>query len=193
MQPPHYVDAVELRGSFSPLTRSVFPGALPGRMVVVGMAFAPGKASCFPDWSPKLKNSSWDVVTLPVSLLDDAPRWTRRIEIKHGLIICSRFPGELDDRLRDRLWQQWPVPSYEWVVRQGRLLATECENHAGWHQVGVPAQRHATCPCGSRQPLFLDPRELRQPAWNAMMPMNGILDSALALLRMWRNWQTRQT
>lgn len=55
--------------------------------------------------------------------------------IDHAVFVltqCGR--GPLSDVLRVSLWQAFGVPLYElFIDSHGRLLASECEAHEGWH------------------------------------------------------------
>jgi len=53
----------------------------------------------------------------------------------HALVVFSGMDaGVLTADQRDRLWQKYPVPIFEqFVGTDGRVLASECEVHAGLH------------------------------------------------------------
>jgi hypothetical protein len=87
-------------------------------------------------------------------------------------ILITRNSGApcTTDTQRVVLWQVFGVPVYELLLStEGRLIASECEAHAGWHlEPGIQPQRAlspfqlietAVCACGRREPrIVLDKR-----------------------------------
>ncbi len=67
-------------------------------------------------------------------------------------------------------WQAFAVPVYEVLIsRDGRLMASECEAHAGWHlEPGIPHGRilpgrieTSVCACGRKEPRVFNTTQLQ--------------------------------
>jgi hypothetical protein len=182
---------VERFSGLSPLKpRFLYPGLAPGRLAFVGkFPIRPGQVFLeFPHgWDKSLLKQLAGAFVVETPLLASRPSWTRHLQPTHTVIAISQRPGQLSEAVRDSVWRDWGVPVLEQVMNQrGRVVASECLNRLGWHLTQEAELDHATCPCGSRQPLILRPEEL--PA----APENAILRLApVSIVRMWRNWQTR--
>ncbi len=121
--------------------------------------------------APTFELQSW------MRTLKRSTRWWHSLNTA-VFVLSMQGVGSVDDEVRQTVWNSFGVPTYElFVGPTGRVLASECEAHSGWHvQPGVAAEiiedqlifRHRTnaiatglsghivesvCACGSAQTL----------------------------------------
>lgn len=85
---------------------------------------------------------------------------TRIASLTHALIVLARPADPLLTGLqRERLWHAFHVPSFEQIIGDnGKLLAAECEAHAGLHVESPTAGysiEDAPCGCGRKTPRIV--------------------------------------
>jgi hypothetical protein len=113
----------------------------------------------FPEgWTERARRFEPASIAGPLEVLRRLARDTWSFE--HAVVVFT-YPGSagvtpLD---RDRLWKAFGVPIFEqYLSPRNRLLASECEAHAGLHVVsGCEGFRleHEVCPCGDSSPRLL--------------------------------------
>ncbi len=89
-------------------------------------------------------------------------------------IVVFRWNGDagLSEGERDYLWRRFGVPVFEqYLSRENRLLATECDAHAGLHVVAAAVARDGyrleskACPCGNKHPRLIHMDQAAAPAF----------------------------
>jgi hypothetical protein len=113
----------------------------------------------FPNgWNDEVARFAPSAIAVPsreLRLLMDAP-----IQLGHALIALTHEGGRgLSFEDRDQLWQAFGVPVFEqYLTVRNKLLAAECEAHAGLHVVsgcwGFKLEE-SPCACGNPAPRLL--------------------------------------
>lgn len=131
--------------------------------------------------------SGAQTVAAPLAVLYaiDALRWRPEYPI---VVLSQASRGLIAEEDRDRLWERFGVPVFEYLLSAaGNLVAEECEAHEGLHLSGGCSDLRGTitrepCACGKSTPRLLT--------------LDAIIEESLAvptLKQEWRNWQTHQT
>ena len=134
-------------------------------------------------------------VAAPMTILRDIDPQTW--SPAYPLIVLSELDeGLITENDREYIWQCFGVPVFEYLVgSDGRIVARECEAHDGLHleRPNHPVTRKKgraakvtsePCPCGQPGERLL--------SLAAPVGVNAIIEESDPV-RMWRNWQTRQT
>ena len=116
-------------------------------------------------WTDRLARFQPASVAGPVEELRRLTQSGLRLE--HAVIVFTyQGEGELSQVDRELFWRAFGVPVFEQVLDDSnRLVATECEAHAGLHVVtGSPAGDLDTevCGCGNRTPRLSRGTRIRE-------------------------------
>lgn len=129
----------------------------PPRTAVLAAGFRDSKLTrVFPHgWNERAARFS------PASVAGPLERLLRVMDagwpVEHSVIVFTR-PGEagLSGSDRESLWQAFGVPAFEqYLGLKSKLLATECDAHAGLHVVNDYEDlelEYDVCACGNRAP-----------------------------------------
>jgi hypothetical protein len=88
-------------------------------------------------------------------------------------VVALTYEGEagLTERDRDMFWDVFGVPAFEqYLTRRNRLIASECDAHAGLHVCGPPPRREgwrldkSPCDCGDPSPRLVMAPDFVAPA-----------------------------
>jgi len=113
----------------------------------------------FPEgWSERARKFNPASIAGPLALLRRMARDTWSFD--QAVVVFTYAGGAgLSPRDRDSLWQAFGVPVFEqYLGPRNRLLATECDAHAGLHVLagceGLRLEREV-CPCGNSAPRLI--------------------------------------
>lgn len=132
----------------APRTAILAPGFLETRMV-----------RTFPEgWCERARKFQPASVAGPLQLLRRMARDTWAFDQAVIVFTYAGGPG-LAPQDRESLWQAFGVPVFEqYLSPRNRLLATECDAHAGLHVIsgceGLHLE-HDVCPCGNPAPRLV--------------------------------------
>ena len=142
-------------------------------------------SSHFPDDAIALAEAR--TIAAPMSTIRsiDRTNWSPDFPI---VVLSNIEDGLIAEADRDYIWQSFGVPMFEYLLgSDGKIIARECEAHDGLH-LDAPAAGTVTtepCPCGRPGNRLLSLTTEDQS-------LNAIIKESDPV-RMWRNWQTRQT
>jgi|SRR5579871_6400674 len=140
------------------------------RTAILTRGFAESSAiRVFPNgWSDWVTDYSPAVIAAPLYVLRNLSGLAPKLALTHALIALTYdLRYGIQHRDREALWRAFGVPVFEqFLDKNNKLLAYECEVHAGLHVVrgcrGLSTEMEA-CACGSNRPRLVRAREPARP------------------------------